>query len=134
MIISTGQMRSARVNSCITVQTESKEEIFFEEQNEQVTIHPGGYTMTDNTPQLIVYTLEDCPNCELLKGFLTEHGIPYSERDMATPESLTELRINGVFVQEAPVLQNRSVFLISNDLFSGGKVREDRMNQLMKGV
>lgn len=87
-----------------------------------------------DTPQLIIYTLEDCPNCELLKGFLREHGIPYSERDMATPEFLTELRINGVFVREAPVIQNQSVFLTSHDLFSEGKVREDRMNQLIKGV
>ena len=52
--------------------------------------------MPENT-QLIVYTLEFCPNCELLKGFLKKNGHTYAERDLSTAESLTELRVNGVF-------------------------------------
>jgi glutaredoxin len=89
--------------------------------------------MTD-TPQLVIYTLEFCPNCELLKGYLTRRGIPYVERDMQTPASLTELRVNGVFVQEAPVLQHQSSFLTSRDLFFSGIVREDQVNRLIEGV
>lgn len=89
--------------------------------------------MTD-TPQLIIYTLEFCPNCELLKEYLTRRGISFSVRDMRAPASLTELRVNGVFVQEAPVLQHQSSFLTSRDLFSSGSVREDQVNRLIEGV
>jgi len=53
---------------------------------------------------------------------------------MSTAESLTELRINGIFVSEAPVLQNGDNFLTSHDLFSGGHVREENVTQLLAGV
>jgi glutaredoxin len=83
---------------------------------------------------LTIYTLEHCPNCELLKTYCKEHGIPYQERDMSTADSLTELRINGVFVNEAPVLQKGTIFLTSSDLFSRGMVREERMKELLEGA
>ena len=86
------------------------------------------------SPRLTIYTLELCPNCELLKEYLTGHEIPFQERDLSTAESLTELRINGIFVSEAPVLQNGDQFLTSHDLFSGGQVREDTVAQLLAGA
>jgi glutaredoxin len=88
----------------------------------------------DTTTQLTVYTLEFCPNCELLKEFLADRGISFVVRDLSTAESLTELRVNGVFVNEAPVLQNDDRFLTSEELFLSGKVREDQIMNLIKGV
>ncbi|MEI6840434.1 MAG: glutaredoxin family protein [Methanomicrobiales archaeon] len=87
-----------------------------------------------DSPQLTIYTLELCPNCELLKEYLTGRMVPFQERDMSTAESMTELRINGIFVSEAPVLQNGDHFLTSIELFSGGKVREDSVTQLLAGA
>jgi len=84
--------------------------------------------------QLIIYTLEFCPNCDTLKEYLTRQGVTYSERDLSTAESLTELRINGVFVQEAPVLQKDTTFLTSKDLFKAGQLREDRLADLIPDV
>ena len=84
-------------------------------------------------PQLIVYTLEHCPNCELLKGFLKESGNLFTERDLSTAESLTELRVNGVFVNEAPVLQKNSDFYTSADLFPAGKLDGDHLSRLISG-
>jgi glutaredoxin len=86
------------------------------------------------TSQLTIYTLEHCPNCDVLKNYLRENQVPYQERDMSTADSLTELRINGVFVNEAPVLQKGSVFLTFPDLFSKGSVREERMKELLEGA
>ena len=83
--------------------------------------------------QLIVYTLDHCPNCELLKGFLKKSGLTYSERDLSSAESLTELRINGVFVNEAPVLQKRDDFYTSADLFPAGKLDTDHLSRLISG-
>jgi len=84
-------------------------------------------------PLLIFYTLEHCPNCELLKTHLKNCGFTYSERDLSTPESLTELRVNGVFVNEAPVLQNGDDFLTSADLFPVGKLDGDHINRFVAG-
>jgi glutaredoxin len=84
-------------------------------------------------PQLIVYTLEHCPNCELLKSFLKTGGHPYTERDLSTAESLTELRVNGVFVNEAPVLQKSDDFFTSADLFPAGKLDGEHISRLIAG-
>ena len=83
-------------------------------------------------PDLIVYTLENCPNCEMLKGYLHSRRVMYTEKDMSSAESLTELRVNGCFAMEAPVLRKDEVFLTSAELFSGGKVREAELNRTLE--
>ena len=83
--------------------------------------------------QLIVYTLEHCPNCDLLKGFLKKNGLKYSERDLSSAESLTELRVNGVFVNEAPVLRKAEDFYTSADLFPAGKLDTEHLSRLLSG-
>ena len=84
-------------------------------------------------PQLIVYTLEYCPNCDLLKGFLKKGGYAFTERDLSTAESLTELRMNGVFVNEAPVLQKNDDFFTSEVLFPSGKLDGAQITRLIAG-
>jgi len=85
-------------------------------------------------PSLIIYTLENCPNCELLKNYLDRLGVTYTEEDMSGAASLTELRVNGVFVEEAPVLRKNQVFLTSRDLFSAGKVRPEAITRCLEGA
>lgn len=85
------------------------------------------------SPQLIVYTLDHCPNCELLKGFLKKGCFNYSERDLSSAESLTELRMNGVFVNEAPVLQKQDDFYTSADLFPAGKLDTGHLSRIISG-
>jgi hypothetical protein len=86
-----------------------------------------------DTPNLVIYTLEYCPNCDLLKEYLARNHIPFDEKDMSTAESLTELRMNGVFVNEAPVLRGAGGFLTSRDLFSCGALREERVQKFSEG-
>ncbi|HUU75562.1 MAG TPA: glutaredoxin family protein [Methanoregulaceae archaeon] len=88
--------------------------------------------MADNI-DVIIYTLEFCPNCELLKEYLKNQEIPFSEQDMSSAESLTDLRVNGVFVQEAPVLRKDSRFLTSVEMFHTGTIREDVIKKLIEG-
>ncbi|HOI14150.1 MAG TPA: glutaredoxin family protein [Methanoculleus sp.] len=87
-----------------------------------------------DTARLIIYTLEFCPNCEILKEFLASRNVPFIECDMASAEGLTELRMNGVFVQEAPVLQKGDAFYTSGDLFAGGAFQEDLVADLIAGA
>lgn len=71
---------------------------------------------------IIVYSLEICPNCEILKQYLQDNTIPYMERSLEDPEALTDLRMNGVFVMEAPVLQVEDRYITSRDIFENGAV------------
>lgn len=86
------------------------------------------------TVELIVYSLETCPHCEMLKKFLKKGGYKYSERDLSTAEALTELRINGVFVNEAPVLQRGEEFYTSADLFPAGELDEKKLKCVLSGA
>lgn len=86
------------------------------------------------TRQIIVYTLEFCPHCEELKAYLKKNNVFFSEYDMSTAESLTELRINGIFVNEAPVIQKDSDFLTTDELFSGGKLNSECIANFVAGA
>jgi glutaredoxin len=94
----------------------------------------GGLTIvTTGILPVTVYTLEDCPHCEMLKEYLQEKGILYQEEDMGSAGPLTELRIHGVFVREAPVLRIGDRFLTSAELFSSGNINKDLLSGVLPG-
>ncbi len=80
---------------------------------------------------LIVYTLENCPNCEMLKDYLATRKVAYQEKDMSAADSLTDLRVNGCFAMEAPVLRKDDLFLTSAELFAQGKVRDAELRRAL---
>mgnify|MGYP001288008921 CR=1 FL=1 len=84
--------------------------------------------------ELIVYTLELCPHCVMLKNFLKKGGYSFFERDLSTAEALTELRVNGVFVNEAPVLQRGDDFYTTADLFPTGTLDEQKLQAILSGA
>jgi glutaredoxin len=84
-------------------------------------------------PDLVVYSLEDCPQCEALKSYLRSQGFSFTEEDMGSASSLTELRVHGVFTMEAPVLQKGETFLTIDDLFTAGRLREDTIRAFQAG-
>jgi hypothetical protein len=83
---------------------------------------------------VIVYRLEFCPNCELLKAYLNERGALFAEEEMSSAAALTELRVNGVFASEAPVLRKGDTFLTSADLFSRGALDFAAVDALIDGA
>ncbi len=78
-----------------------------------------------------VYSTKACPRCEQLKKSLSTSGIKFENMDMATPEALTELRVNGVFTLSAPVLQVDDTFYTVDELFDGDKMRD--LKDFIKG-
>jgi glutaredoxin len=71
-----------------------------------------------------VYSTKSCPKCEHLKKALAKTGVKFENLDMATPEALTELRVNGVFTLSAPVLQVDERFYTVDDLFEGESLKD----------
>jgi glutaredoxin len=103
-------------------------------------VSPGRRANSSVTPQqplqsadFVVYSLEDCTQCEALKSYLRHQGFSYREEDMGSAASLTELRIHGIFTMEAPVLQKGEQFLTTDELFAAGKLREDVILTLRAG-
>jgi glutaredoxin len=88
--------------------------------------------ITGSSP-VTVYTLEDCPQCELLKEYLQDNNIAYKEEDMGSAGPLTELRLHGVFVREAPVLRIGDTFLTSAELFTRGEIKKDALSGILSG-
>ncbi|MFW5987341.1 MAG: glutaredoxin family protein, partial [Methanohalophilus sp.] len=77
------------------------------------------------------YTTDVCPKCARLKATLKENNVQFEEADMTSAEALTELRINGVFTSEAPVLQIGDDFLTSDSIFKGSDVDMDVLQDLL---
>jgi len=70
----------------------------------------------------------------MLKNFLKKGGYSFFERDLSTAEALTELRVNGVFVNEAPVLQRGDDFYTTADLFPTGTLDEQKLQAILSGA
>jgi glutaredoxin len=67
-----------------------------------------------------LYTLEECPHCKELADLLSNLSVPFDTLSLDDAENITELRINGVFVTEAPVLRVGDTWLQPAQLFPGG--------------
>ena len=73
---------------------------------------------------ITVHSLPECPKCEQLKNALMDRHLEYTRLIMTSAESLTELRINGVFALSAPVLQVGTTFFTVEDLFDGDTLKD----------
>jgi glutaredoxin len=87
--------------------------------------------------ELIVYSKQKHLQCEELKDALNEVGVHYHEVDIRNPEAITELRKNGCFALEPPVLQvvhaSRSPRLFKNDdLFWDGQLIREAVMDVMQ--
>ncbi len=80
---------------------------------------------------ILIYSTKNCPNCRVLKQFLENKSVQFTEVDMATPAALTELRMNGVFTMAAPVLQIGNKFHTYNDLFTQDRIDHNKVESLL---
>ncbi len=83
---------------------------------------------------ILIYSTRNCPNCRVLKQFLANKNVPFTEVDMATPAALTELRINGLFTMTAPVLQVGNKFHTYNELFTQDRINHSMLESILNYV
>jgi len=81
---------------------------------------------------ILIYSTRNCPNCRVLKQYLENKKIHFTEVDMATPAALTELRMNDVFTMAAPVLQIGNKFHTYNELFTQDRINQNSLESLLK--
>jgi len=75
--------------------------------------------------KVIVYSATMCGHCLKLKEFLASNNIQFEEKNIGTAESLTELRVNGCFSIQAPILRIGDRFLNDKELFEGEDLRSE---------
>jgi|WetSurMetagenome_2_1015567.scaffolds.fasta_scaffold1503032_2 glutaredoxin 3 len=83
-------------------------------------------------PQVTLYSLPNCPNCRQLHNWLAEHVRHFDIKDLASPEVLTEMRINGFFDLSAPVLKVAEMYYLAGWLFRDGKLQEEKLQGVLK--
>jgi glutaredoxin len=74
--------------------------------------------------EIIVFRLETCPNCDRLEELLREAGIDFREvdlQDLRHPEVIN-MRMAGIFPQEAPVIRVNSCYAQSKTIFDGNEL------------
>jgi len=64
-----------------------------------------------------LYTTKDCTRCPQVRAWLTKNDVEYDEVDMSSAKWMAELRIHGVFVVSAPVLQVGNEFFTPDQMF-----------------
>lgn len=74
-----------------------------------------------------VFSTAVCPKCLRLKKFFDAHGIAYDTMDMQSPEGMTELLSNNVFIWDAPVLQVGDKFYGPKELFKGADLQSNEI-------
>lgn len=67
---------------------------------------------------ITLYTLPHCPNCEEAKRRLKMVEKPFIMRDMSDSAAVAELRVNGCFLMEAPIIQIGDSFYSFEEFFS----------------
>jgi glutaredoxin len=81
---------------------------------------------------IIVYSKENCPNCDILKQLLNKENIEYEITKIDTPKALTELRMNSVFTMSAPVLQIDDNFYTLSDMADSNVISKDRIMKIIE--
>jgi glutaredoxin len=85
----------------------------------------------DHISQVTVYSTKICPNCHTLKQILKNTRITYHEKDMTTPEAMTELTMNNVFTMSAPVLKIRDIFYTTNELIKDDAIDRQKVEEII---
>lgn len=79
-----------------------------------------------------VYSLPHCPHCIELKNYFIKMGIEFKEYDLEDIEVLTDLRCDGVFVAEAPILKAHNKYFSPSELFEGGSLNTELLDAMVE--
>ena len=85
---------------------------------------------------ITIFSTSDCPKCKLLAAHLTKIGQPFQEANLLDllqdAKVMTDLHVRGISFRAAPVLFARGEYYGPEKFFSGGKLDEKRLRELIK--
>lgn len=85
--------------------------------------------MNASNKEIRVYSLPDCPKCEILKEWLKTEGVEYEAKWFDT-EAQTDFIMRNFF-DNPPILTKNDIAKGSEDLFEGEKLKEDYVTEVL---
>ena len=85
--------------------------------------------MASTGSRLRVYTLPDCPRCDVLKGWLKGRGMEFDERAFDTEAQLDFIMKN--FFGNPPILEVGKSAFSSEELFQDESLDEAKMSEVL---
>jgi len=79
--------------------------------------------------EITIYTVENCPKCEMLKSVVSYPGMVIE--DMSQPATMATLRCNNVFTLAAPILEINGKFLTVDQLFNKDDLNIELLSKLL---
>ena len=80
--------------------------------------------MSDQQPEIIVYSTPFCVPCEALKRFLNENGVPFVNKDLMMDEEAAEL-VESRNIRTSPVLG------VGDELYAGRALERDNLIEVL---
>ena len=81
---------------------------------------------------LIVYTIDNCEKCLILKDYLKFIGLPYNEVKFTTINTMSDILKDKLYVVNAPVISINETYYDEQYLFEGDIIRYDLSELLEK--
>lgn len=82
-----------------------------------------------------VYSAPSCPRCRQLEKWLAASGKTYMIADMTSAKIIAELRTEGQFSLEAPILRKQAPgkdeWFLASDLFEGDMLDEGKLVEII---
>ncbi len=85
--------------------------------------------MASTGSRLRVYTLPDCPRCDILKGWLKKRDMEFDEKAFDTEAQLDFIMRN--FFGNPPILEVNESAFPSEELFQDESLDEVKMNEVI---
>lgn len=85
--------------------------------------------MNASNNEIRVYSLPDCPKCDILKEWLKTEGIEYEAKWFDT-EAQTDFIMRNFF-DNPPILAKNDIAKGAEDLFDGEKLKEDYVTEVL---
>lgn len=82
--------------------------------------------------EICIFSTKTCPNCKILKDILNKENIQYKDINMATPEAMTELRMNNIYAMSAPILQIGDKFYTTKELCLQDTINQYAVKNIIK--
>lgn len=80
---------------------------------------------------ITLYETPNCPRCKQIAAWLDKHVPAYAIADLIRPHVLAELRTEGIFSMEAPIVRNGDAFYLASDLFPGDVLDEGKLAEII---
>jgi glutaredoxin len=88
--------------------------------------HPSG--------NVVVYTSEGCPRCDMLKKWLKNKETHFEEKNLGDSDVMTDLVMRNFVVLSAPAIEINGVVYTDSEIFEGNGLIKPEVSKLFEAM